>query len=323
MKKIITFTLFVSIIFIFPIICGNISRKNNSSFDIPFPFFTQKDISFEITYLDTKTNKINSIEIEDYLPGVVAAEMPVSFEIEALKAQAVAARSFIVSRISSPSKDHSNATVCNNPNHCKAYLSEDEVKSLWAAGERENYWSKIKKAVSSTSGEYMVHNNEVIEAFFFAGSNGRTENSEDVWGESRPYLKSVESPEDTSNPKLCSTEEFSLSDAYLRLSKANPDFKVSSAPFKISNIEYTEGKNIKSLTINETSFSGKEIRNIFGLKSSAFNISVQNNSVKFEVIGSGHGVGMSQYGANYMAQNGKKYTEILSHYYTNIQIIKL
>lgn len=276
-----------------------------------------------LTVYNTASQKTEYVNIEEYLPGVIAAEMPASYESEALKAQAVAARSYIFYKLDTTSPDHPDAAVCDNSSHCKAHISKSEAKAKWSSTDADRYWEKIVEAVDATHGEYMVCDDEVVEAFFFAQSGGRTENSEDVWGESRPYLKSVESPENLSSQNNLSTKTLTFLEFRKILNNHNSKITVNSSAPVIGKISRTQGQSVKAITIDSITFTGREMRTIFGLKSANFTITLSQNSVIFSVIGYGHGVGMSQSGANEMAKNGKKYTEILSHYYTNIQIMKI
>lgn len=281
----------------------------------------QHNSSTTITFFDTKTNTLVKSELEEYLVGVLAAEMPASYEEEALKAQAVAARSYILSKLSKENPDHPQATVCTNAAHCKGYLAENDAKQKWSERDRNNYWQKLESAVSSTKGVYMICEEAVVEAFFFSSGGGRTENSEDVWQESRPYLRSVESPDppenNTSTAVFTKEEFFALLNPHLRTRLS------SSSAVAVSDIRLTDGGSVATITLCGKEFKGTEIRSIFNLKSANFTLVSDNNKVIFNVTGHGHGVGMSQKGANQMAKDGKKYTEILSHYYTNIQIVKL
>ncbi len=288
--------------------------------------FDSSDIRGGDVYLqvyNTAEKTTEYVNIEEYLPGVIAAEMPASYESEALKAQAVAARSYIFYKLDIVSPEHPDAAVCDNPNHCKAHISETDARAKWAKSDADHYWEKIVNAVDSTRGEYMICGDEVVEAFFFAQSGGRTENSEDVWGESRPYLKSVESPENSSSQSSISTKELTFREFRKALNTLHPEITVNGSAPVIGEIIRTQGQSVKTVSIDKTVFTGKELRTIFGLKSANFTVELAQNSVVFSVIGYGHGVGMSQTGANEMAKNGEKYTEILSHYYTNIQIMKV
>ncbi len=313
MKKI--FTAMIILMFLIPTVIGLLQYKS----PIVLP---EEKILKKITYFETESGEYKECGFEEYLVGVLAAEMPAEYHIEALKAQAVAARSFIISRIGETNPDHPKAVVCDAANHCKAYIGEVGAKEKWKKTKADEYWQKLEQAVENTSGEYMVCGNEVVEAFFFARSNGKTENSEDVWGEERAYLKSVDSEGDKTHPEFESVAEFETEDARRRLNRLNSQISMGTAPLDIGEITRTAGGNIATIRIDGISFSGKDIRQAFGLKSADFFASNDGNMVKFRVFGYGHGVGMSQFGANYMAENGENYTEILTHYYSNIQIVK-
>ncbi len=283
---------------------------------------TEKQQNIKITYLDTAENKVKKIELEDYLVGVLAAEMPAEYHIEALKAQAVAARSYILKKTEVENSDHKNADVCNNPQHCKGYIDEKEARKRWNDKKEDEYIKKLKNAVDETCGEYMIYDGETVEAFFFARSGGRTENSKDVWGEEKEYLKSVESEGDLKHPQLYEEKSFSNEDARNKLFTLNNKIERSDTPLSVAAISRTEGGSVNKILIEDCAFSGNEIRAVFGLRSANFTVRTTQKELIFKTAGYGHGVGMSQYGANYMAENGKNYTEILSHYYSNIQIAR-
>ncbi len=276
-----------------------------------------------ISYLDITDGLVKTAEIEEYLVGVLAAEMPAEYGLEALKAQAVAARSYIARRMDEKNAGHPDAAVCTDSTHCKAYISEKDAKTRWTSDKRDEYWKKLKGAVDATCGEVMFCEEEVAEAFFFAGSGGRTENSEEVWGEARPYLKSVESPWEEDLPQLLSFKEVSNKEVRSILEKAGKPPKAEKGKVTITGLERTQGGSVKTVEIDGVPLKGSEVRELFELKSANFSVEARQDALVFNVKGSGHGVGMSQIGANYMAKSGKKYTEILSHYYTNIQITKL
>ncbi len=314
MKKILI--LLIVLMFILPVATGLLYHKSPVS-----PSVDNK--SKVITYLETKTGTAKECELEKYLVGVLAAEMPAEYHTEALKAQAVAARSFIVSRLDNSNAEHPGAVVCDNPNHCKAHLDEAEAKQKWKKAAADNYWKKLENAVCETAGEYMVCGDEVVEAFFFARSDGRTENVEDVWGEKREYLKSVESEWDKAHPEFVSVAAFEMRDARKRLSGLNNNIGINDIPIKIGKITHTAGGSVATIELDEVLLRGRDVRTAFNLKSSSFSVTIDANKICFKVKGYGHGVGMSQYGANCMAKDGKNYTEILLHYYTNVQIIAL
>ena len=280
----------------------------------------QRKISGEtIDVLFAGENTVRTMNLEEYLCGVVAAEMPASFENEALKAQAVAARSYAIHRKINPSPDHPDAAVCTDYTHCKAYKNKEELADLWETDEKE-YSDKIRNAVFSTSGEVITYNGEVALAVFHSQSgSGRTENSKDVWGGDIPYLVSVESHGEESAPNFYSTVTVTFDEFKTKICSEFSDIKINS-PQDIGEFDKSEGGSVKTLNIGKEKISGKDIRRIFGLRSSCFEIKADENNVTFEVAGYGHGVGMSQYGANAMAKEGKDYKQILYHYYTGTEV---
>lgn len=255
---------------------------------------------------DTSTGEIKNIELEDYIVGVVAGEMPASFNEEALKAQAIAARTYAMYKMKNSNGTYDLVTDKTN----QVYITEDKMKSLW----QENfdyYFEKIKKAVYDTKDLIMTYNGDIILSLYFARSNGKTEDAILVFGSNEKYLKSVESPEESLISEVTiSKDEF--------CNKLN----ISCDAINISNVLKSSSGRINSLNINGKTFKGTEIRTLFDLKSTDFDISI-GSEIKFVTKGYGHGVGMSQYGANKLAQNGKNYEEILKHYYQNINIEKI
>lgn len=264
-------------------------------------------------------DEVKEMNIEEYLCGVVAAEMPASFETEALKAQAVAARSYAEYRRINPATDHPDADVCTDFAHCKAYKSEAQLEELWGKNADENF-KRIHTAVYETSGEILTYNGEVALAVFHSqSSGGRTENSADVWGGNIPYLVSVETHGEENAPNFYSSVSVSFEEFKQRLIENFSDIKINT-PGDIGSPVLSEGGNVKSIVIGGTEISGKEMRSIFNLRSSCFKITANDRSVTFEVAGYGHGVGMSQYGANTLAKEGYSYIQILTHYYSGTQI---
>lgn len=255
---------------------------------------------------DTSTGEIKNIELEDYIVGVVAGEMPASFNEEALKAQAIASRTYAMYKMKNSNGTYDLVTDKTN----QVYITEDKMKKLW----QENfdyYFEKIKKAVYDTKDLIMTYNGDIILSLYFARSNGKTEDAIAVFGSNEEYLKSVESPEESLTSEVTiSKDEF--------CNKLN----ISCDAINISNVLKSSSGRINSLNINGKTFKGTEIRTLFDLKSTDFDISI-GSEIKFVTKGYGHGVGMSQYGANKLAQNGKNYEEILKHYYQNINIEKI
>ena len=269
-------------------------------------------------------DKVTKMSKSQYLKEVVSAEMPADFEMEALKAQAVAARSYLESRQNAYQKsetppEHKGADICTDSTHCKAWISETKRREIWGKDADKN-WDKISKAVEETQGETITYNNEVISAVFHSTSSGKTENSKDVWGGDKPYLVSVDSPGDLESPKYASQNEFTLTD-FKRIATEN----IEGVDFNkglVSDIKRSDAGGITEVTVGGVKIHGTKLRNIYGLRSTNCEITVSEEKVIFNVKGYGHGVGMSQYGANYMAKDGKDYKEILTTYYQGTEIKK-
>lgn len=269
-----------------------------------------------VSVLHAETGEITSEPIETYLYGVVAAEMPASFHEEALRAQAVAARTYIYYKMNDPSSsnEHNNADVCTDSTHCKAWKSDEMLKNEMGENWYNIEYPKIKTAVTSTRGEIMTYDEAPILAVFHSTGSGRTENAEDVWGGALPYLKSVESPGDALSPKFSSE---------VTVSKTEFCEKLGISSTEIDEITRSQGGAVLSVSIEGKLFKGTEIRSAFFLNSSNFEIEPVENNIVFHVKGNGHGVGMSQYGANAAANEGKTYHEILKSYYTGIEFENL
>lgn len=268
-------------------------------------------------------NKIEKIDMEKYLIGVVAGEMPPSFEVEALKAQAVAARTYIMSKTGVDNSSHPDADICTDPSHCKAYISDNDALKKWGTEWNDIYKPKISDAVESTKGEIITYQDEPIVAVFHSTSAGKTENSGDVWQEELPYLKSVISEGEELSPRYKSFVEVDLDEFKFKLKEidGSVDFSKSVNDW-INGYEYTEGGAVKVVEIGGVKFKGTKIREVFSLRSAFFTISI-TDKVIFDVTGNGHGVGMSQYGANYAASRGYDYKKILQKYYTDTQLTKI
>lgn len=273
-----------------------------------------------------RTNEIKEVGFEDYIRGVVAAEMPASYNIEALKAQAVAARTYAFNKIygkSSPDPAHPGADVCTDSAHCQAWISRDEALNNWPDSKRGTYWDKISWAVRSTAGELIYFEDQIANPVFHANSGGRTENTENVWvGRPVPYLKGVDSPGEDNSSSYLSQAEFVVGRLVEKLKKAYPDFQIDEKNLK-NSIKITErnaNDRVGTMVIGNKTLKGTEVRKILDLKSTNFTFEVSENKVIFKVKGYGHGVGMSQCGANYQAQQGKNYKEILKYYYEGVEI---
>lgn len=264
-------------------------------------------------------DKVRTMALDEYLKGVVCGEVPASFEEEAIKAQAVAARSYALYRAQSTNPQHPNASVCTDYKHCKAYKHKEKARADWGENA-DKYEKKIAKCVDATKGEVIKYDGEIALAVFHSQSGGgRTENAQDVWGGNLPYLVSVESHGEEDAPNFFSSASFTFEEFKKVIENDNPDAKINS--FKdITNIINSDGGGIKKLTIGGVEFKGSKIRTLFNLRSTCFTMREENGNIIFEVTGYGHGVGMSQYGANAMAKDGYTYKEILTHYYSGTKI---
>lgn len=278
-----------------------------------------------------ETGEIKTLYLDEYIAGVVVAEMPASYSEEALKAQAVTARTYAFNKIISGGKNipiHNGADICTDSTHCQAWIDKNKAQKNWAKANAKNaklYWGKISRAVSDTSGELIYYNNKLANPLFHANSGGRTENSEDVWdGVGAPYLKSVVSPGEENSSGYLSKADFSVDEFIKLIKKEYPDIKINKSKIvdQIKIIEYSIGGRVKKIEIGNKSIRGTELRKILNLKSTCFKIEVSSAKIIFEVKGYGHGVGMSQAGADAMAKKGANYQEILKHYYQGVEIKK-
>lgn len=263
-----------------------------------------------ITVFNHTDRTTYTMNTTDYITGVVAAEMPAAFGEEALKAQAVAARTYALYKAASV--DHP-ADVCTDHNHCQAFFTETEMRTNWGS-DYDFYYEKINSAVYSTQGEILTYNEEPIMAVFHSMGGGQTESCADVWGTEVPYLVSVPSPGEETASNYRSTVIVTFEDFKNTILAQYPNATVSSY-LDVSAPALTQGGHVKSIIIGSVTVTGSAMRTMFDLRSTKFDISFADNNVIFSVTGYGHGVGMSQYGANAMAQGGKTYKEILSHYY--------
>ena len=284
-------------------------------------FFTKSQIEQRKFELETntivrvkrqKTDKIENIPLEKYLIGVLAGEMPISYNIEALKAQAVAARTYTINKIeNNKQKDYDVIDTTDD----QVYKDESELKSTWGKNYETNI-KKIKQAINSTMGEYLTYEDKPIKAFFFSTSSGNTENCKDVFGENLPYLVSVSSIWDQTSPSYLGTTQFTKEEFYKKLNiPYNDELKISE--------ERNETNSINQIEINENKIKGTEFRYKLDLKSTNIEIKEENNNIIITSKGYGHGVGMSQYGAQELANIGYKYDEILKYYYQGIEIKKI
>ncbi|WP_435167175.1 stage II sporulation protein D [Paenibacillus glycanilyticus] len=274
-----------------------------------------------ITVYLTKEQRTERVTLETYVRGVVAGEMPADFSLEALKAQAIAARTYIVRRLELNDRSGmpatgaaSRADVTDTIDH-QIYISLDKLKELWPQDEQESRMAKLNKAVSDTRGEVITYEGEPIQAVFFSTSNGYTENSEQYFQEELPYLRSVASPWDKQlSPRYQETVKLRLSDFYARLGLAGKKKPV------IRVLDKTAGNRIADIRIDGKTYTGREVREKLGLASSEFTWKLDGDEIEITTFGYGHGVGMSQWGANGMAEEGKSAEQIVTYYYTGTKV---
>lgn len=274
----------------------------------------------KINLLHNNENIVETLELEDYLINVVAAEMPVDYEEEALKAQATVARTYTLYQIENSHK-HPNADICDSSSCCQAWISKEKRYEKWGENQDEK-WDKLQNAVYSTAGEVITYEGKPIDAFFHSNSGGTTEIPVNVWGGSDfPYLQVVETSGEDEYSQYYSEKEYTKEEIENKMKSTYNDFSINwSEENCIAILEYTESSRIKTIKIGNKNISGVEARKIFELKSSNFTYEISDNTVKFKVIGYGHGVGLSQTGSNTLAKEGKNYKEIIEHFFKNIQI---
>lgn len=263
---------------------------------------------------------IEQLPLEEYLVGVVLSEMPATFEIEALKAQAVAARTFALRQIKNSKHEHFD--LCSNSVCCQAWTSKATIESK-LGNLFDTYWSKAVLAVAETAGEAIYYEDNLIDAVYFSCSGGMTEDAVAVWGNDVPYLRGVSSPGEE-NSNVYTSEVVVNPDRFKQIMMtANEKIVLQGNPSNwFGAIERTKGSGVRSIEIGSSSVSGQEMRKLFGLKSTNFDVAVSEKGIVFSVRGYGHRVGMSQYGANAMAKSGKSYLVILQHYYSGVEIKK-
>jgi stage II sporulation protein D len=272
--------------------------------------------------------KTVEMELEEYLKGVVTAEMPAEFEPEALKAQAVAARTYVYGRIKKiytpKDNSHVEADICTDPTHCQAWVSEADAKKKWGIFSANKYWKKIVKAVAETRHIIITYNDKIVNPVFHSNSGGRTENAEDVWdGSGEPYLKSVVSSGEEAYPDYQYTISIKESDFCGILREQYPEIILNEEDIlnDIEILDYTEGGRVKIIKIGNVEIKGTEFRKLFSLRSANFKIEEgESDCLKITTIGYGHGVGMSQWGANNLAKNGGTYEEIIKYYYLGVDL---
>lgn len=335
MKKVILyFIAFIVVCFFLPAILTKkdakfveTSSKSNNEI-IENTDSTQENIKSTYNYknygtiklLHKKTGEVEQVNIDDYLCNVVSAEMPADYEIEALKAQAVVARTYTIYKINN--KKHENADICDDSTCCQAWVDKETRFSRWEESKRESNWEKIQKCVQETQGQIITYQNQPINAFFHANSGGKTELPVNVWGGTGlPYLQVVETAGEEGYKQYESEVELTQDELIEKLKTKYSDISIDfSNQEDLKILEYTDSGRVKTVKFGNHEISGVETRTLLGLKSTNFEISKENDKIKFTVKGYGHGVGMSQTGADAMAKQGKNYKEIINHFYSGVEI---
>ena len=273
-----------------------------------------------IKLLHTDTNTVEEVALDNYLCNVVSAEMPVDFEKEALKAQAIVARTYTIYKVNN--KKHENADVCDDSTCCQAWISKEDRLARWD-GDKEAKWSKIEECVNETKGKIITYNNQPINAFFHSNSGGKTELPVDVWGggSNMPYLQVVETSGEDAYSQYNSEVELTNEELLEKLKAKYTDIQIDfNNDDDIKILEYTSSGRVKTIKFGNHEISGTEARNIFGLRATNFDISKNEGKIKFTVKGYGHGVGMSQTGADSMAKSGSTAEDIIQHFYVGVEI---
>ncbi len=293
----------IYIVLVLAVVAVFSSRSNSAT------FYDEDSDQTIVSVYDPETENVSSLDLEEYVIGVVAAEMPASFHEEALKAQAIAARTYALYKMKHATKDYDVIADVSN----QAYINEDKMKEKWK-DEFSIYYKKIKEAVLDTKDVVMTYDGEVIISYYFAMSNGNTEDVSSVFGENKDYLKSVDSSWDKS------VNNYEVINTFLKKDFCN---KLGiDGDIVVNTIKRTNTGRVETIVINGKSFKGTSFRQLLGLRSTDFDIYIKDN-VKITTRGYGHGVGMSQYGANAMARLGNTYEEILKYYYQNVSLEKV
>jgi stage II sporulation protein D len=317
-----TITLLVPALLVIPFsdskVSGKLGENLQSNEPEAVPVDSQQlESSVEVAVYRMAKKQIEAIPLERYVVGVVAAEMPADFELEALKAQALTARTYIVRQMMSETQlgVPEGASVTDTVTH-QVYKSEEDLRKVWEPEDFDWKLRKIQEAVIATKGQILTYEGKPISSTFFSTSNGYTENSEEYWSNSFPYLRSVSSPWDVKeSPKFNNQVVMPIREFEEKLG-----VKIASRDVIGEIIERTAGNRVAKVNFNGKVLTGKDIREKLDLKSSDFTWVLKGSQIVISTKGYGHGVGMSQYGANGMAKEGKTYDEIVKYYYKGVNI---
>ena len=324
MKKVLFYTaLFFIFMFLLPAIFTKKKEIKKELKEIQAIYYNYSEFK-TIRLLHQDTNTVEEVDLDDYIACVVAAEMPVKYEIEALKAQAVVARTYTIYKITTSSK-HENADICDKSTCCQAWISKENRLKKWKEEERIQNWNKIVEAVNSTVGEMITYNGKPINAFFHSNSGGKTEIPFYVWGgQGYPYLQVVETAGEENYAQYQSEVTLSKEELIKKIKEKHEEFAIDLEEENCMEIiKRDESNRIVTFKIGNLNLSGVEVRSLLGLKSANFTVNIQDDKITFQVIGYGHGVGMSQTGADALAKQGYNYEKIIKHFYKDVEITKM
>ena len=327
MKKVfIYFFIFLLIFFFLPALLTkkNVEAKvttSNTEVEEKIEEYNYKTYG-TIKLLHTKTNEIEEVPIDTYLCNVVSAEMPADFEKEALKAQAIVARTYTIYKIQN--KKHENADICDDSTCCQAWISKEDRLAKWDENIRESNWKKIEECINETKGKIITYDGKPINAFFHSNSGGKTEIPVNVWGGTGyPYLQVVETAGEDGYSQYQSEVILSQDELINKLKTKYEDITIDfSNNDDLKILEYTVSGRVKTVKFGNHELSGTETRSLLDLRSTNFEMIKEDENIKFSVKGYGHGVGMSQTGADSLAKEGKNCEDIIKHFYIGVEIIE-
>ena len=285
-----------------------------------YAYFDWTETTDNIRVYDHRADKLITMSLEEYIVGVVSAEMPAYYEFEALKAQAVASRTYtLYSMAHGGCHTNPDADVCTNSKCCQAFSTHERMQKSWGDDYAKNY-NRVAEAVMHTAGEVLTYKDKICDALYHACSGGQTEDSENVYANALPYLRGVDSPYE--DPMRQQDVEIGTDELVRLITAKYPESGVTeeNAKTEIEIVSTFESGRVKGLRLGKTEITGKQARSLFDLKSAMFTITWSENGIVFHTKGYGHGVGLSQNGANGMAKHGSTYEEILHHYYTDVRI---
>ena len=321
---IVFFLIYMLVCFLIPsLINGNNTQFSNGKIQkqqVKLVDTTKKEdnvnLNKKIKLLLTDINQVVELNLDDYLKGVLIGEVPITYELEALKAQAVVARTYTLNKLKNTNSKHAfGADMCDDIHCCQAYKTKEYAFNSWDDNEENEKWAKLEKAVNNTSNEVITYNGELINAFFHAHSGGMTENVKYLWSKREmPYLVSVAGNEGYVYQDLKSFTSAELKEAL------KSDVPMSSENIELEIKDYTGSGRVNNMLVNGVVMDSTRFRSLTGIKSTNFRIEKSGDNISFYTVGYGHGVGMSQEGANQMAIDGKNYKEIIQHYYTGVKI---